>query len=659
MSSAATLPLAPPPDHPPESSSPKSITGNSRRISTPKSKSKTRTLTKTTCLLAVLGTLVCVLTIFSLSIGHYYHNQYADDLLSRMQGMADFQSSQSSLNGKASHDSLRTKSQQNAQGSSRGNGDSVAKKDEVTKQDADGSSKHDNENSVIISGNNDKSMLDASHERSVFQSIIDRVEWTKQLCAVIPSDQKNTLKNPFQPITDLPMLTEGGVGPTLQKWLRDNPLSSDENDKDANNDASKTYPTCHLPPSTSCNTSTYTLIMMSHTTARLHDFMNPLFVMMETWPGLTEVIIVWNSPRETLTSVAENTDIPTPNKKKADQNREIQEQQYASQLLQWHNNSTHPLRIFFSLENGLENNLLNRYHPLLQPKNEAIMYFDDDGPFWSKDAMITSGFELWKRNSDVQVGAFPRNIRYMSQRMKELGRHGVDSSIQAIASNARGVDLSPQTQSKHHHPLTFTPLCRNVTGDTVEYNYFVFPDFDAHVLLPSGTFLHRNFLCFVWHPAFEELRTYVVTHKTYPDDMTVSTLISHLSGRAPRTFPREIAEGVKNSSRNGRRLMMEYDRDERDENEAIENNNPNAVDQSHRRLLWKQKNWGKMREEAVNSLTGYFGSIHPGTVGWCAGTPYMKKRGRGVPYVCDPEKPTLDLIPWLQEGGPGFDHCPK
>jgi len=566
--------------------------------------------------------------------------------------MTAFQSSQSSLNGEASQNSSRTKPQHNAQGSLR---------DEVTKKDGNGNDKHGNKNPFLIGRDNDDNVLDARHERSVFQSIIDRVEWTEQQCAAIPSDQKNTLKNPFQPITDLPMLPEGGVGPSLQKWLRDNPLSSDGNDNNTNYDESgKAYPTCRLPPSTSCNTSTYTLIMMSHTTSRLHDFMNPLLVMMETWPGLTEVIIVWNSPRETLTSMAENTDAPSPNKKKADRNREIQERQYASQLLQWHNNSTHPLRIFFSLENGLENNLLNRYHPLLQPKNEAIMYFDDDGPFWSKDAMITSGFELWKRNSDVQVGAFPRNIRYMSQRMKDTGRHGVDSSIQAIASNARGVDLSPQTQSKHHHPLTFTPICRNVTGDTVEYNYFVFPDFDAHVLLPSGTFLHRNFLCFIWHPAFEELRTYVVTHKTYPDDMTVSTLISHLSGRAPRTFPREITDGVKEISRNRRILMLEYDRDEREErDEDYEEENLNKVDQSHRRLLWKQKNWGKMREEAVNSLTGYFGSIHPGTVGWCAGTPYMQKRGRGVPYVCDPEKPTLDLIPWLKEGGPGYDHCPK
>jgi hypothetical protein len=49
------------------------------------------------------------------------------------------------------------------------------------------------------------------------------------------------------------------------------------------------------------------------------------------------------------------------------------------------------------------NNLLNRYHPSIQPQHEAIVYFDDDGPFHREIAMDV-GFELWKFNSDVQIG---------------------------------------------------------------------------------------------------------------------------------------------------------------------------------------------------------------------------------------------------------------
>mmetsp|Transcript_10432 Transcript_10432/g.18474 ORF Transcript_10432/g.18474 Transcript_10432/m.18474 type:complete len:339 (+) Transcript_10432:2-1018(+) len=264
--------------------------------------------------------------------------------------------------------------------------------------------------------------------------------------------------------------------------------------------------------------------------------------------------------------------------------------------------------------------------------------------------MVYGGLELWKRNSNVQVGAFPRNIRFLSDRMKQLEKTNLQQSIDIVAKDVHGY-------SGESHP-TFTPVCRNVTGDHVEYNYFTFPDFAGHVLLPSGTFLHRNFLCFIWHPAFEELRQWVVTHKTMPDDMTVSTLISHLSGRAPRTFPKDVftpAPRRRLSSADIIDPVLLQDEQRIVDHRLLQSPQP---DQSHRRLLWKQKNWGGMREEAINSILGYFGSIHPGTVGWCASTPYMKKNNRGVPFVCHPEKPTLDLLPWLTEGGVGSTQCP-
>ncbi len=458
---------------------------------------------------------------------------------------------------------------------------------------------------------NKKSIDSSNDERTVFESIIKRVRWTERQCNDTPSEERNSVTKAFQPATDLPMLPEGGVISALEQWLN--------NEKSSSAYHTEAYPTCYLPPTRSCHVNTYTLIIMSHTTERLEVFMDPLASMVDSWPGLTEVIIVWNSPRETLT-VAATGDNASNDKR------------YATLLLQWHEDPTHPLRIFFSLENGLSNNLLNRYHPKLEPKNEAVMYFDDDGPFWSMETMVFAGLELWKRNSNVQVGGFPRNVRFLSDRMKRLERASLQTSIDIITRDA-------SDDSDEAYP-TFTPMCRNATGDHVEYNYFTFPDFAGHVLLPSGTFLHRNYLCFIWHPAFEELRRWVVAHKTMPDDMTVSTLISHLSGRAPRTFPREVEVGSFS------KLPID---------EVLDSPPP---DQMHRRLLWKQKGWGNMREEAINSILGYFGSVHPGSVGWCAGTPYMKNNTRGVPFVCHPEKPTLDLIPWLIEGGIGSTQCP-
>lgn len=465
-----------------------------------------------------------------------------------------------------------------------------------------------------------------THESAVFKSIIERVQWTEQQCVQTPGNQRNTLTKKLKVATDTPLLPEGGVASALQNWMQQNQDTKSSNDQ--------TYPTCYLPPLKSCNVSTYTLIIMSHTTERLDAFMPQLESMVQTWPGLTEIIIVWNSPRTTLTSSAESA-------------IDGKEKQYASQLLSWDSDPSHPLRIFFSLEEGLANNLLNRYHPKLQPVNEAVMYFDDDGPFWSKEAMIDVGLELWKRNSNVQVGGFPRNVRFLSNRMKDAEKLGLQASIDLIVKDSVRGGMSDEYPN-------FTPICRNTTGDILEYNYFVFPDFAAHMLLPSGSFLHRNYLCFIWHPAFEELRQYVITHKTMPDDMTVSTLVSHLSGRAPRTFPREV------EARQKRRLSTQVsitDISYPGELAADDTLRSQHTDRSHRRLLWKQKNWGSMREEAINSIVGYFGSIHPGTVGWCAGTDLMKINHRGVPYACRPEKPSLDLIPWLRKGGIGQSQC--
>ena len=452
----------------------------------------------------------------------------------------------------------------------------------------------------------------AIHERDLFKSIIERVKWTEEQCNSVPEHHVDTLTKSLEKATDLPPLPEAGVAVALKQWLNE-----------GNNEEDEDYPTCYLPPPKSCDVSTYTIVIMSHTTERLEAFMDPIDEMVKSWPGLSEVIIVWNSPRTTLIEVSDK-----------------KQKQYAIKLLSWDKDPNHPLRIFFSLEKGLQNNLLNRYHPKIQPKNQAVVYFDDDGPFFSKEAMVDSGFELWKRNSNVQVGAFPRNIRYLSDRMKEAGRKGLLESIDIVTNNIHG-------DSGVTYP-PFTPFCRNVTGDHVEYNYFTFPDYNAHMLLPSGSILHRNFLCFIWHPAFEELRTWVVHHKTMPDDMTVSTLVSHLSGKAPRTFPQKI-----NTLNVGRRLTEYLPENYRSSvyNDVV------IPDQSHRRLLWKNPNWARWREEAINSILNYFGAIHPGTVGWCAGTKYSRNHHKHH-FECKPENPTLKMIPWLNEGGIGYDHCP-
>ena len=550
------------------------------------------------CMLTVIGSLVVISTILSLSSGHYYQKRYMKEMMSRFDtatSVIQIQLQQSKAN---------------------------FFRDATSKVGAS------NNEAIISPAQTDfpdrihSSISHGLHEEEVFKSIIQRVKWTEQQCLQTPQDQRNTLKKELKKATDTPLLPEGGVASALGKWMRNSDRKLSDNED---------YPMCYLPPEKLCNVTTYTLIIMSHTTERLDAFMPQIESMVGTWPGLTEIIIVWNSNREVIKTASEST-------------TESNEKKFASQLLDWHADVYHPLRIFFSLEEGLTNNLLNRYHPKLKPINEVVMYFDDDGPFWSKEAMIDAGLNLWKRNSNVQVGGFPRNVRFLSDRMRNAEKIALKASIDLVV------------QEKTEEYPSFTPICRNVTGDFVEYNYFTFPDFTAHMLLPSGSFLHKNFLCFIWHPAFEELRTFVTTHKTMPDDMTVSTLVSHLVGRAPRTFAKDIVASGKRrlSADTTFTLDQFYKGVDNDDDYSIQHLH---TDQFHRRLLWKQKNWGNMREEAINSIVGYFGSIHPGTVGWCAGTEYMKPGRRGVHYVCQPEKPGLDLIPWLKRGGTGNSQC--
>eukprot|EP00984_Skeletonema_dohrnii_P016365 scaffold7260_cov97-Skeletonema_dohrnii-CCMP3373.AAC.1 len=119
-------------------------------------------------------------------------------------------------------------------------------------------------------------------------------------------------------------------------------------------------------------------------------------------------------------------------------------------------------------------------------------------------------------------------------------------------------------------------------------------------------------------------------------------LVSHLSGKAPRTFPREINTTVNDHSA---------------DNSAERGINTQVLDQSRRRLgLWNKKGWFDMRVEAINSLLGYFGSMHYGSVGWCTGTIYSQDHDENH-SECIPATPTLNMIPWLSEGI-GSNHCP-
>jgi len=482
------------------------------------------------------------------------------------------------------------------------------------------------QNTILTNFKNDNlsnGMIEVSymHESKIFRSLLGRVTSVVNACGAM--DQSIPKMSEEKLEVGAVTLPGYGVQNALEKWLLTHNYKEERD-----------YPMCYLPPPKSCNATSYSAIIMSHTvddTKRLGKLVRGIQDI-ASWSGTAEIILVWNSDRQVLTSA---THI------------------YAKKIRYLAEDESHPLRIFYSLENGLENNLLNRYHPMLKPTQEVVMYFDDDGPFFKENAMA-AGFKLWQFNSDTQVGCMSRNLRFISDRMRSSQYSVAKSAAKLINNDAWQTHVSPNDKSRiatHEDNSAsngfpeFIPLCHNETGDDVEYNYHVFPNFEAHMFLPSGTFLHRNYLCFIWHPIFAELRQFILEHPTHPDDMVISTLVSHLSGKGLRSFARRILKPRIES------LPVE---------DKIDLGDVAGADQGRRRLLWEQDKWGDMREDAINIIVRYFGSINPGSVGWCTGTKYCtegKKKMEDSVYQCKPQFPTLKDIPWMNEGELGYDQC--
>ena len=490
--------------------------------------------------------------------------------------------------------------------------------------------------------NDDESQVpDYRQETNVFKQVLKRITLTNHTCKNLP---EHHLGPP--PVKDfdtgVPPLPENGAFYALKDWV--DKESEQKNDR-------KGYPMCELPPVTECDVDQVTVILMSHTLdddERLQT-MTYGIAKLRVHPDVAEVVLVWNAERSTL----ENSD-----------------KQNAQRLLKWANDDKNPVRIFYSLENGLGNNLLNRYHPAIKPSQKVVLFFDDDGPFFGKGVMDV-GFQLWRRNSDVQCGSMTRNVRFHSERMikmnietqslamKQYGENAWQTHIHPYDTSAVEVEMASVGADSPNYPA-FTPICHEETGDLLEYNFFTFPAFNSHMSLPSGSFLHRNYLCFIWHPAFEELRQFILDHPTHPDDMTISTIVSHLSGKPIRTFPRRIAQGAPpQEDDHEKRRQLRSAPEEIGDDKYIKELHEDA--QHRRKLLWQQKDWAQMREEAINSVVGYFGSINSGSMGWCVGTKYKgthyHKKTKENATICDPQFPYESQIPWMNGDDEVFDQC--
>jgi len=426
------------------------------------------------------------------------------------------------------------------------------------------------------------------------------------------------------------------------------------------------WPVCELPPKTECHEKQLSVIFMAYNPDRLGVTLKEIKKLLDpdAFQNLVhEVILVWNGERH------------------------IDESATGKELLEYASspNNNNPVRIVYPLQMGFPNDLMNRYHPeVVQPKTKALLYYDDDGPFYSFKA-IEGGFELWKRHSHAQIGAMARQLNYSDrqerQRRSLLGPE-TTNGVPFAKKSAPGDDQ-------------FVSHCTNV-DDQVDYDFHFFANYDANMVLPSGSMLHSNYLCFLWHPVLAPVRQFVLDHPVHPDDMTVSMVVSQLAGVAPRVYSRRLnpqqqeddrakevkkrrllsAEQWQNDLGNGGASDYDFVVDDEDEEEDYDEGEeprdwgvvPQSERQRHRSLMFSicwdcgagmnemKQFWAELRTEAVNSLVRYFGSLNSGSIGWCEKDSEhynAKKDGR-----CDPIMARQGWLPWMNADGSPKDTCP-
>ena len=424
--------------------------------------------------------------------------------------------------------------------------------------------------------------FDRTLENLAFENVINRTRYNKERCQSLGTLSKANNDEKLNANNHTAHLPPFGFLDAVASYKNSDPKLIDSS-----------YPyKCELPPENECGETKFTVIFMAYNPDRLDKLSREIKKMLtepEYSKMVAEVIVVWNGERH------------------------VDETALGKKLLDF--GKTLPFRISYPLKAGFPNDLMNRYHPRLGVKTKAILYYDDDGPFYATRA-IKAGFELWKRNSNAQIGAMARKI--------DIGDRQIQESL--------GVSKEPNDRFFVSHCPT----------DEVRYNYFTFANFDARMVLPSGSFLHSNYLCLIWHPVFEDIRKYVRDHPVNPDDGTVSMLVSQLAGRAPKVYSRRLPPAEKETEeQQHRRLMDGIDWDSKGDAKSYD----------------KKMYWGRLRSDVANSLGRYFGSVNSGSLGWCYGTEHhIRKKNQNL---CHPEMAKVGMLPWMKADNSEGAVCPS
>jgi len=231
---------------------------------------------------------------------------------------------------------------------------------------------------------------------------------------------------------------------------------------------------------------------------------------------------------------------------------------------------------------------------------------------------------------------------------------------------------------------SFQPKCQNdimISYPTQKKNQS-----PQHQRVPFNHFffMHRNYLCFVSHAIFHNLRQYTsqttssslsighqlkttnnikqeekVSHTTYHElyfneIMTISTIISQLSGTTVSTFP----------------LLSPF---------SSSFSSPPSNHQSptlSMKQVYSTNNLinAQYKNEVFNTILNYFGILPPKPTYWCDESIFIMSSdkkgsigdgdddsGNGGDLHCNKEDVLLQVedIPWMMKDGFGYDICPS
>lgn len=359
-------------------------------------------------------------------------------------------------------------------------------------------------------------------EKFVLAQLYERAKQSKEQCHAAGGGQQNNATSSYvdTSITGK-ALTEESSSLNVSSLLNRTMMRND----------SATTPICYLPPKTLCTTE-YTAVVIFHTTTTRDNnaphrmlFMNLLSLLSrddvaapdnQSNTRTLDVIVIYHGAAEHL-------------------NRD---KMYGRRILNWQEEKIIKLIYESEFENhtgSVEDSLFHPFHESLVKhiSHDIILYLDGSMPITRKEKgginqmgvldTLQVGFQLIRQNPQSLVG----NKVYQYSGLSDYTKKNIISDISATTIN------------------NFAPICNDILEKGSQESHISIMNF-------SGMFLHRNYLCFMWHQEFAALRQLIgsMTAQSASENDTnanstileltslfVSSMVTQIGGKAPLMYP--------------------------------------------------------------------------------------------------------------------------